>query len=68
MDRALPGKHTLTLYNPLKRREAAVLSQIRTGRARNQYRTCYSRAVSGSTYVGTCEQHMVVDTAIYHTR
>ena len=38
IDRAVPGKHTLLLYNGLKRSEAAILSQIRTGCARiNKY-------------------------------
>ena len=38
VDKALPGKHTLSLYNGLKRSEAAILSQLRTGRARiNKY-------------------------------
>jgi len=38
IDRALPGKHTLLLYNSLNRREAAILSQLQTGRARvNKY-------------------------------
>jgi hypothetical protein len=36
--RALPGKHTKTLYDALKRREADVISQLRTGMARiNSY-------------------------------
>jgi hypothetical protein len=34
MDTALPGKHTRTLYNTFKRREASVLAQLRTGMAR----------------------------------
>jgi hypothetical protein len=34
MDTALPGKHTRTLYDGLKRREASVLAQLRTGMAR----------------------------------
>ena len=34
MDTALPGKHTRTLYDGLKRREASVLAQLRTGIAR----------------------------------
>lgn len=34
MDTALPGKHTRTLYDSLKRREASVLAQLRTGMAR----------------------------------
>jgi ribonuclease HI len=38
IDRALPGKHTQALYDGLKRREAGVLSQLRTGMARiNSY-------------------------------
>ena len=38
IDRALLGKHTKALYNSLKRREADVLSQLRTGMARiNSY-------------------------------
>ena len=31
LDNALPGKHTQLLYNSLKRREANVLAQLRTG-------------------------------------
>jgi hypothetical protein len=34
MDTALPGKHTRTLYDTFKRREASVLAQLRTGMAR----------------------------------
>lgn len=34
MDMALPGKHTRELYDKLKRREASVLAQLRTGMAR----------------------------------
>jgi hypothetical protein len=34
MDTALPGEHTRTLYNTLKRKEASVLAQLRTGMAR----------------------------------
>jgi ribonuclease HI len=38
VDRALPGKHTKALYDNLKRREADVFSQLRTGKARiNSY-------------------------------
>jgi hypothetical protein len=38
IDTALPGRHTLTLYNALGRREANVLAQLRTGMARlNEY-------------------------------
>ncbi|KAJ0126337.1 Uncharacterized protein HZ326_30556, partial [Fusarium oxysporum f. sp. albedinis] len=38
IDRALPGKHTQALYDICKRREAGVLSQLRTGIARiNSY-------------------------------
>jgi hypothetical protein len=34
MDAALPGKHTRGLYNGLKRSEANILAQLRTGMAR----------------------------------
>jgi ribonuclease HI len=34
MDTALPGKHTRVLYDKLKRREACVLAQLRTGMAK----------------------------------
>ncbi|KAH9203824.1 hypothetical protein DL95DRAFT_230745, partial [Leptodontidium sp. 2 PMI_412] len=38
MDTALPGKHTRILYDNLKRKEASVLAQLRTGMARlNEY-------------------------------
>jgi hypothetical protein len=38
IDKALPGTHTRSLYDGLKRREADVLSQLRTGMARiNSY-------------------------------
>jgi hypothetical protein len=38
INRALPGKHTKALYNRLKRREANILLQLRTGMARiNSY-------------------------------
>ncbi|KAF6514240.1 hypothetical protein HZS61_006496 [Fusarium oxysporum f. sp. conglutinans] len=38
LDKALPGKHTRTLYDALKRRESAILVQLRTGMARvNRY-------------------------------
>jgi hypothetical protein len=34
IDLALPGKHTKKLYDPLSRREASVLVQLRTGMSR----------------------------------
>jgi hypothetical protein len=38
LDKALPGKHTRTLYDALKRRESGILVQVRTGMARvNRY-------------------------------
>lgn len=38
LDKALPGKHIVTLYNPLKRRESDILVQLRTGMVRvNRY-------------------------------
>jgi hypothetical protein len=33
VDTALPGRHTIKLYNSLKKREAGILSQLRTGMA-----------------------------------
>lgn len=38
IDRALPGKHTQTIYNSLNRKEAKILAQLRTGKSRlNSY-------------------------------
>ncbi|KAH7464035.1 hypothetical protein FOMA001_g17792 [Fusarium oxysporum f. sp. matthiolae] len=38
LDKALPGKHTHTVYDALKRRESDILVQLRTGMARvNRY-------------------------------
>jgi hypothetical protein len=38
MDTALPGKHTRTLYDAFKRKEAEILAQLRTGMVRlNRY-------------------------------
>jgi hypothetical protein len=38
LDKALPGKHTRTLYDALKRHESDILVQLRTGTARvNRY-------------------------------
>lgn len=34
VDKALPGKHTRKLYNDLKREDATILSQLRTGKCR----------------------------------
>ncbi len=34
MDTALPGKHTRILYDGLKRKEASIFAQLRTGMAR----------------------------------
>jgi hypothetical protein len=50
VDTALPGKHTRTLYDSLKRREASVLAQLRTGMASlNGY--LHQIGASESTYV-----------------
>ena len=40
IDRALPGKHTNVLYDSLKRREADVFAQLRTGMARINSHLC----------------------------
>ena len=45
IDKALPGKHTEALYDGLKRREADVLSQLRTGMARINSYLCKIGAV-----------------------
>ena len=37
INNALPGKHTRLLYDPLSSREAAILSQLRTGILRLNY-------------------------------
>ncbi len=54
VDAALPGKHTLTLYDNLKRDEARVLAQLRTGMARlNGYLHQIGKA---ETYECACGQ------------
>ncbi|KAJ3455074.1 hypothetical protein MRS44_013674 [Fusarium solani] len=45
IDKALPGKHTEALYDGLKRGEADVLSQLRTGMARINSYLCKIGAV-----------------------
>ena len=38
VDAALPGKHTKVIYDMLNKKEASILSQLRTGMARiNSY-------------------------------
>ena len=51
MDKALPGKHTRELYNKLKKTEAAILSQLRTGACRLN---CYLQKI-GVTESDRCE-------------
>ncbi|KIX01156.1 uncharacterized protein Z518_08881 [Rhinocladiella mackenziei CBS 650.93] len=41
LDRALPGTHTRRIYNGLKRDEAQIVAQLRTGKSRLN-RTLYS--------------------------
>lgn len=59
IDRALPGKHTKTLYDALKRREADVLSQLRTGMARiNSYLSKIGAAESDICECGRAPETM----------
>ena len=59
IDRALPGKHTKALYDSLKRREADVLSQLRTGMARiNSYLSKIGAAGSDMCECGRAPETM----------
>ncbi|KAM6505284.1 hypothetical protein FSOLCH5_15485 [Fusarium solani] len=59
VDRALPGKHTKALYDNLKRREADVLSQLRTGMARiNSYLSKIGAAESDMCECGRAPETM----------
>ncbi|KAJ4182449.1 hypothetical protein NW759_17756 [Fusarium solani] len=58
-DWALPGKHTKALYDSLKRREADVLSQLRTGMARiNSYLNKIGAAESDMCECGCASETM----------
>jgi hypothetical protein len=58
IDKALPGTHTRALYDRLKRREADILAQLRTGMARiNSYLHRIGAAESG-----TCDCGQAVET------
>jgi sigma54-dependent transcription regulator len=59
IDRDLPGKHTKALYDRLKRREADVLSQLRTGMARiNSYLSKIEAAESDTCECGRAPETM----------
>ncbi|RKK56324.1 hypothetical protein BFJ69_g17668 [Fusarium oxysporum] len=59
IDRALPSKHTQALYDGLKRREADVLSQLRTGMARiNSYLSKIGAAESDMCECGHAPETM----------
>ncbi|KAJ3454423.1 hypothetical protein MRS44_018317 [Fusarium solani] len=59
IDRALPGKHTKALYDILKRQEADVLSQLRTGMARiNSYLSKIGAAESDVCECGRAPETM----------
>ena len=45
VDAALPGRHTRTLYDDLKREEARMLAQLRTGMARVNGYLCLIGAI-----------------------
>lgn len=51
LDQALPGKHVRKLYDRLSRRQAATLSQLRTGKNRLHYYLAKARIVES----GMCE-------------
>jgi ribonuclease HI len=67
IDKALPGKHTITLYNRCTYKEAAILSQLRTGRARiNKYLSKIGAAASDSRAVRALPASRVCSTsAVY---
>ena len=57
MDAALPGKHTRSLYDGLKRNEASILAQLRTGMARlNGYLHRIGAAESNICSCGTAKE------------
>ena len=57
IDIALPGKHTRTLYDFLKRREACVLAQLRTGMVRlNGYLCRIGKAESDQCECGQARE------------
>jgi ribonuclease HI len=57
VDKALPGKHTRTLYNQLTHKEASVLAQLRTGIARlNSYLSLINAAPSDQCACGEARE------------
>ncbi|RKL11211.1 hypothetical protein BFJ70_g16420 [Fusarium oxysporum] len=59
LDKALPGKHTRTLYDALKRRESNILVQLRAGMAQvNRY---LHRIGAAETDTCDCGQEETVD-------
>ncbi|KAJ0132998.1 C2H2 type master regulator of conidiophore development brlA [Fusarium oxysporum f. sp. albedinis] len=59
IDRALPGKHTKALYDRLKRRDADMLSQLRTGMAMiNSYLSKIGAAESDMCECGRAPETM----------
>lgn len=49
LDHALPGKHTKNLYDTLTRDQAAVLSQLRTGKNKPNYYLAKAKMVESET-------------------
>jgi len=58
LDRALPGTHTRRLYDGLKREEATILAQLRTGRCRLNYYLHRINAVES----GLCDACQIPET------
>ena len=57
MDHALPGTHTKKIYDTLRRKEANVLIQLRTGMARlNRYLYCIKATDSDLCQCGTAKE------------
>ena len=59
IDKALPGKHTKKLYDNLRREEATVLAQLRTGMCRLNVYLAKIRAIDGNTCSCTKEVESV---------
>lgn len=54
LDRALPGKHTRKLYDKLSRNQAAILSQLRTGKNKLNYYLAKAKIIESE--VCQCER------------
>ena len=64
LDKALPGPHTRKLYSKLNRKEAAILSQLRTGKCR--LNTYLNSIAACDTPDCTCGQNETVKHFVLH--